>query len=57
MKTATMVPYAVRRTKEHVHRFGRLVAMIDSGNVDEGELGDLEWRDNLLPGVDYRVYA
>ena len=57
MKTATMVPYAVRRTKEHVHRFGRLAAMIDSGNVDEGELGDLEWRDNLLPGLDYRVYS
>jgi 1,4-alpha-glucan branching enzyme len=57
MKTATMVPYAVRRTKEHVHRFGRLAAMIDSGHVDEGELGDLEWRDNLLPNMNYRIYA
>jgi 1,4-alpha-glucan branching enzyme len=57
MKTATMVPYAVRRTKEHLHRFGRLAEMLDSGQIDEAELGDLEWRDNLLPEVDYRVYA
>lgn len=57
MKTATMVPYAVRRTKEHVHRFGRLAAMIDSGHFDEGELGDMEWRDNLLPALNYRIYA
>jgi hypothetical protein len=31
--------------------------MIDSGHVDEGELGDLEWRDNLLPNMNYRIYA
>jgi 1,4-alpha-glucan branching enzyme len=57
MKTATMVPYAVRRTREHLHRFNRLATMIESGDVDESELGDMEWRDNLLPELDYRIYV
>jgi 1,4-alpha-glucan branching enzyme len=56
MKTGTMVPYAVRRTKDHLNRFSELVAMIDRGSVHEGTLSDFEARDNLFPTVDYRDY-
>jgi 1,4-alpha-glucan branching enzyme len=57
MKTATMVPYAVKRTKLHVHRLLRLAEMLRNGGVDEAELRHMEQSDNLLPEIDYRVYA
>ncbi len=57
MKTGTMVSYAVRRTKEHVSRFTRLYHSIRAGAIDEGWLRDIEYRDNIFPHIDYRVYA
>ncbi len=57
MKTGTTVPYAVRRTKEHLQRFGDLARMVQEGRVDEAALADVESRDNLLPKVDFRVYS
>jgi 1,4-alpha-glucan branching enzyme len=56
MKTGTMVPYAVRRTKDHLNRFDRLAGMIRTGSVHEDTLRELEARDNLFPAIDYRVY-
>ena len=56
MKTGTMVEYAVRRTKEHVLRFTRLHDQVRSGTIDEGWLGTIEYRDNIFPEIDYRVY-
>lgn len=56
MKTGTMVEYAVRRTKEHVLRFTRLHDQIRSGQIDEGWLGYAEYKDNIFPEIDYRVY-
>lgn len=57
MKTGTTVPYAVRRTREHVQRFNTLYDQIRSGQIDEGYLRELEWRDNIFPHVDFRVYT
>jgi len=57
MKTGTMVSYAVRRTKEHVARFNRLYHDIRRGAIDDGWLRDIEYKDNIFPGIDYRVYA
>jgi 1,4-alpha-glucan branching enzyme len=56
MKTGTMVDYAVRRTQEHVARFLRLDDQIRNGNIDERWLGWIEWRNNIFPEIDYRVY-
>jgi 1,4-alpha-glucan branching enzyme len=56
MKTGTMVEYAIRRTKEHVLRFTRLHDQIRSGTIDEGWLAFTEYRDNLFPEIDFRVY-
>src|SRR3989454_3252165 len=39
MKTGTTVPYAVKRTKDHVLRFTRLYEMITRGQLDEPWLG------------------
>ncbi|UCF79122.1 MAG: DUF1957 domain-containing protein [Candidatus Eiseniibacteriota bacterium] len=57
MKTGTMVPYAVRRTMEHVGRFGELYRALKSGNIDLERLEEMEWKDNIFPEIDYRVYS
>jgi 1,4-alpha-glucan branching enzyme len=57
MKTGTVVEYAVRRTCEHVHRFGRLYEDIGRDSIDEGWLADIEGKDNIFPSIDYRIYA
>jgi 1,4-alpha-glucan branching enzyme len=57
MKTGTMVPYAVKRTKDHCLRFTRLYDMIKSGHIDEPWLASVEWRDNIFPDVNYHYWA
>lgn len=57
MKTGSHVEYAVKRTREHLLRFTRLYDDILGSRIDEGWLGDIEYKDNLFPDIDYRVYA
>jgi 1,4-alpha-glucan branching enzyme len=52
MKTGTMVPYAVKRTTEHLLRFLRLADQLDAGAIDERWLQDVEARDNCFPRLD-----
>jgi 1,4-alpha-glucan branching enzyme len=54
--TATSVPYAVRRLREHLARFDRLAAMAESGAVDEPEVERLRQLTPIFPWLDYRVY-
>jgi 1,4-alpha-glucan branching enzyme len=57
MKTGTMVPYAVKRTKDHIGRFLRLYHDIKEKSIDENWLRDIEYKDNIFPELDYRVYS
>jgi 1,4-alpha-glucan branching enzyme len=57
MKTGSHVEYAERRTREHVLRFTRLYEDVRTNRIDETWLNDLEYRDNIFPDIDYRVYA
>jgi 1,4-alpha-glucan branching enzyme len=57
MKTGTMVPYAERRTKEHLHRFARLENMVRRNAIDHDELAGYEWRDRVFPTLDFRAFA
>ncbi len=57
MKTGTVVPYAVRRTKEHLWRFTKLYEDIRRESIDESWLSDIEARNNIFPEIDYQVYA
>jgi 1,4-alpha-glucan branching enzyme len=57
MKTGTMVPYAVKRTKDHLLRFQRLYEQIQADRVDESFLGNCEWRNPIFLDLDWRVYA
>ena len=56
MTRGTMVPYAIRRTKEHLLRFRQLYDMLKENCVHEDGLGEMEKRDNIFPKLDYRVY-
>ena len=58
MKTGTTVPYATKRTNDHVKRFTHIYeSLAASADVDEGWLAEVERRDNLFPQVDYRLYG
>jgi 1,4-alpha-glucan branching enzyme len=57
MTTGTMVPYAERRTNEHVLRFNTIYDALLGAGVDEAWLRDIESKDNIFPDVDYRLYA
>ena len=58
MKTGTTVPYATKRTNDHVKRFTRIYERLTGGaEIDPVWLAEVEWRDNLFPEIDYRVYA
>ncbi|NPV54000.1 MAG: DUF1957 domain-containing protein [Firmicutes bacterium] len=56
MKTGTMTQYAIKRTKDHIGRFTRLYENIRRNSIDEAWLGDIEYKDNIFPDIDYRVY-
>ena len=54
--TGTMVQYAVKRFKDHIHRFTRLYEMITKGIIEETWLTDVERKDTIFQEIDYRVF-
>ncbi|MEM1239954.1 MAG: glycoside hydrolase family 57 protein [Cyanobacteria bacterium P01_H01_bin.26] len=56
MRTGTMVPYAVRRTRSHLLRFDKLREDILADKIDAGWLEKVEEIDNIFPSINYRVY-
>lgn len=57
MHTGTMVPYAEKRTKEHLLNFTRLYEDLLRGSVDEGWLCEIESRNNFLPEIDPSLFS
>ncbi|MFZ5626252.1 MAG: glycoside hydrolase family 57 protein [Bacillota bacterium] len=57
MKTGTMVNYAIRRTKNHIHNFTRLYEQLLQNQLDLHWLQELETTNNLFPWLNYRIYA
>jgi 1,4-alpha-glucan branching enzyme len=57
MKTGTTVEYAKKRTQDHVARFTYLYrALTGREELREDFVREFEERDNIFPGIDYRVY-
>lgn len=56
MGTGTHVPYAVKRTKDHLLKFNRLYENIQSDRIDENWLKEIEYQDNIFPEIDYRAH-
>ncbi len=55
--SGTMVAYAEKRTRDHLHRFNGLYLQLVEDRLEEAWIGDLEWKDNIFPEINYRVYA
>ena len=56
MTAGTTIPYALKRTKDHVHQFTVLYEQIKKNQIDERFLSDLERKNNIFPSIDYRAY-
>lgn len=57
MKTGTLVPYAHRRTEEHLERFGRLVDVLREGPLLAAEVDALEARYGIFPTLDPGLFT
>ncbi|HEY3319195.1 MAG TPA: 1,4-alpha-glucan branching protein domain-containing protein [Planctomycetota bacterium] len=57
MNAGTVVSYAEKRTREHLHRFNDLFHGLIQNCLVEASVQDMEWRDNIFQEIDYRVYA
>lgn len=53
---ATAVPYAVRRFREHLHRFHGLCDEVERHAVDARELNDVRARDPIFPWLDLAAF-
>lgn len=54
--TNTMVAYAEKRTRDHIHNLLELNKQILNNEIKEDFLKNLEWKNNIFPEIDYKVY-
>ncbi|MBP9109775.1 MAG: DUF1957 domain-containing protein, partial [Pyrinomonadaceae bacterium] len=52
----TTVQYSSRRFQSHIQRFNMLAKMLESGEVDEELLAEIESRDNIFEEINYKIY-
>jgi 1,4-alpha-glucan branching enzyme len=52
----TTVEYSTRRFQSHIQRFDLLAGMLESGEIDDELLTEIERRDNIFQEIDFRVY-
>jgi 1,4-alpha-glucan branching enzyme len=57
MSTNTTVQYATKRVITHVERFNELYKQIKENKIDEKYLTAIEFKDNIFPEIDYKVYS
>jgi len=57
LTTGTTVAYAKRRLHDHIARFTGLYEQVMRGTVSADDLAAIQWRDNIFPEIDFRVYA
>ena len=57
MTTGTMVAYAERRTRDHLHNFNGLYLQITENRLDKDWLGDLRAKNNIFSEINFRAYC
>ncbi|MDO8805315.1 MAG: DUF1957 domain-containing protein [Elusimicrobiota bacterium] len=57
MTVGTAKSYSTKRFVAHTHRFNGLYEQIMGNRLEENYLKDIEWRDNIFPGLNYRVFS
>jgi len=56
IKTGTMVDYAVKRFKQHIHNFNGLYEDIKWNKINPAWVGELERKNNIFPDIDYKLF-
>ena len=56
IKTRSAPEYATQRTKDHLARFQRLAAQLETGAIERDFLGECEARANLFPNLKWRYF-
>jgi len=56
MKAGTMVPYARKRIRTHIHNFNYIYDSLSRNTIKTEWLTKLEKRDNIFPFLDYRIF-
>ncbi len=56
MTSGTMVQYALKRTREHVHNFHRIEKGIRNNSLDFNWLKTVEEKNNIFPEIDYHIF-
>ncbi len=56
MKAGTMVPYARKRIKTHIHNFNYIYDSLSRNTIKTEWLTKLEKKDNIFPFLDYRIF-
>jgi 1,4-alpha-glucan branching enzyme len=56
LKTGTSPDYARKRVTEHLLRFTRIYGELMEGRIDQAWLGEVEGRDNLFTGLNWRYW-
>lgn len=57
MNAGTMVEYAQRRTRDHLHNFNGIHAQITEDRLERGWIEELEARTTIFQEIDYRVFS
>lgn len=57
MKTGTTVPYALRRSREHIYNFNRIYESLMSGGLQREWFLGVEERNNVFRKIDYSCCA
>lgn len=57
MHTGTVVPYAMKRTKEHLLNFNELYDALMQDRLNEGRVVELEEKNNVFPDIRYETYC
>ncbi|MGM0508128.1 MAG: glycoside hydrolase family 57 protein [Fusobacteriota bacterium] len=56
MFTGTMVGYAEKNIRDHINRLFKLYFELKENRIDENWLSEIEYRDNIFPTMDYKIY-
>ncbi len=57
MTVGTAKSYSTKRFVSHTNRFNGLYEQIMGNRIEENFLKDIEWRDNIFPEINYRVFS
>ena len=51
-----MVVYAQKKISDHIHRLFKIYEDFKNGMLDESWINEIEYRDNIFPEIEYRMY-